>query len=102
MTARTTDGTRKLQGPRDWQAEYAELRKLDGQTVLEATQLEQLGLAAYLAGQESDSIAIHTRAHTVALEKGDTRQAARSAFWVAFVLMGALHRNTHAARAWRA
>jgi DNA-binding CsgD family transcriptional regulator len=78
-----------MQGPRDWQAEYAELQKLDGRTVLEATQLEQLGLAAYLAGQESDSIAVHTRAHTVALAKGDTRQAARSAFWVAFVLIGA-------------
>ena len=100
MAVRTPDGARKLQGPRDWQTEYAELQKLDGQTVLEATQLEQLGLAAYLAGQESDSIAIHTRAHTVALEKGDTRQAARSAFWAAFVLIGA--RDITRAAGWAA
>lgn len=100
MGARPPDGVRRFQGPRDWQAEYAELLKLDGQTALEPAQLEELGLAAYLAGQESDSIAIHTRAHTVALEKGDTRQAARTAFWVAFVLIGA--RDITRAAGWAA
>jgi DNA-binding CsgD family transcriptional regulator/tetratricopeptide (TPR) repeat protein len=46
-------------------------------------------MAAYLAGHESGSIDVHTRAHNMALDRGDTRQAARSAFWVAFVLIGA-------------
>ena len=57
--------------------------------MLEPADLERLGIAAYLAGHESGSIDVHTRAHNIALEKGDTRQAARSAFWIAFTLIGA-------------
>jgi hypothetical protein len=88
MVARTTDRTRKSPGARDWPGEYAELVALERRSAFDATQLERMGLAAYMAGHESDSVAIPTRAHTVALEKGDTRQAARAALWAAFVLIG--------------
>ncbi len=74
---------------RDWQAEYAELSVRDRETAVDPTLLERLGMAAYLAGHESDSIDILTRAHTVALQRDDTRHAARCAFWVSFVLIGA-------------
>jgi DNA-binding CsgD family transcriptional regulator len=87
MTARTTDrGSSKR---RDWKAEYAELSARDQRAALEPADLERLGIAAYLAGQEADSLDIHTRAHNLALERGDTQQAARSAFWIAFALIGA-------------
>jgi hypothetical protein len=89
MAASTSDRARRSPGRRDWKAEYAELAARDRRTVLEPADLERLGIAAYLAGHESGSIDVHTRAHNVALERGDTRQAARSAFWVAFTLIGA-------------
>ncbi len=100
MSTRAADSNRKLRAPRDWSAEYAQLSELDRRTPFDPAQLEQLGLAAYLAGQESDSVAIQTRAHTVALEKGEARQAARSAFWIAFVLIGA--REVTRAAGWAA
>ena len=100
MATRAADSDRKQRAPRDWQAEYAQLSELDRRTPFDPAQLEQLGLAAYLAGQESDSLAIQTRAHTLALEKGDTRQAARTAFWIAFVLIGA--REVTRAAGWAA
>ena len=80
---------RQASGRRDWKAEYAELSARDGRKALEPADLERLGIAAYLAGHESGSIDVHTRAHHLALERGDTRQAARSAFWIAFALIGA-------------
>ncbi len=73
----------------DWQAEYAELSARDRRTALAPAALEQLAIAAYLAGHEADSIDVHTRAHNLAQENGDTRQAARSAFWIAFTLIDA-------------
>jgi DNA-binding CsgD family transcriptional regulator/tetratricopeptide (TPR) repeat protein len=73
----------------DWQAEYAKLLARDRQTALAPAELERLGIAAYLAGHEAESIEVHTRAHNLAQENGETRQAARSAFWIAFTLIGA-------------
>jgi hypothetical protein len=89
MAAPPRDPTPKSAARRDWSAEYAALSARDGQTALDPTDLEQLGIAAYLAGRESVSIEILTRAHTTALERGETRQAARSAFWIAFALISA-------------
>jgi DNA-binding CsgD family transcriptional regulator len=89
MAARTSDRARRPPGRQDWKAEYAELAERDRRTELEPADLERLGMAAYLAGHESASIDVHTRAHNLALESGDTRQAARSAFWIAFTLIGA-------------
>src|SRR5256885_4449035 len=87
-------------GRLDWNAEYAALSARDGQTPLAPADLERLGMAAYLAGRESDSIEILTRAHTAALERGETRQAARSAFWIAFELIAA--RELSRAAGWAA
>ena len=73
----------------DRHAEYSEIAARDRRTALAPAELEQLAIAAYLAGYEAESIDVHTRAHNLALEQGDTRQAARSAFWIAFALLGA-------------
>ena len=99
MASPPTDRTRASPS-RDWKAEYAELTARDRRTALEPADLERLGIAAYLAGHEADSIDVHTRAHGVALEKGDSRQAARSAFWIAFALIGA--REVTRAAGWAA
>ena len=74
---------------RDWTAEYAELLALDRRGGLELADLERLGIAAFLAGQPSISIDVHTRAHGLAVEKGDARRAARATFWIAFGLIDA-------------
>jgi DNA-binding CsgD family transcriptional regulator len=73
----------------DWRAQFAKLAARDRHTPLQPPDLERLGIAAYLAGNESASIDAHTRAHNLALAQGDVRQAVRSAFWVAFALIGA-------------
>ena len=89
MTAHTGNRGRRSPRSRDWTAEYAELSARDRTTGLDPADLEQLGIAAYLAGHESESIAVYTRAHNLALERGDSRQAARCAFRVAFALIAA-------------
>jgi DNA-binding CsgD family transcriptional regulator len=100
MAAHSGNRTRASPASRDWKAEYAELSARDRGTALEPVDLERLGIAAYLAGHESDSMDVHTRAHNAALEKGDSRQAARSAFWIAFALIGA--REVTRAAGWAA
>jgi DNA-binding CsgD family transcriptional regulator len=50
--------------------------------------LERLAMAEYLAGREAGSIEILTRAHHLSVTRGDATGAARSAFWIAFTLIG--------------
>jgi DNA-binding CsgD family transcriptional regulator/predicted negative regulator of RcsB-dependent stress response len=88
MAATPRDRTPRSSARRDWNAEYAALSARDRKTPLDPADLEQLGITAYLAGREPVSIDILTRAHTAALERGETRQAARAAFWIAFALIG--------------
>src|SRR4249920_3103617 len=89
MATGTNERARRALAPRDWQAEYALLSARDQRTSLDPDELERLGIAAYLSGYEANAIEVHTRAHNLALDKGDARQAARSAFWIAFALIGA-------------
>ena len=100
MAADPSERARKSPERPDWKAEYAQLSALDRRTALEPADLERLGAVAYLAGHESGSIDANTRAHNLALERGDTRQAARSAFWIAFTFIGA--RESTRAAGWAA
>ena len=49
--------------------------------------LEQLAIAAFLAGRDDDCEALTARAHQAFLDRGDCEGAARTAFWLAFALM---------------
>jgi DNA-binding CsgD family transcriptional regulator len=89
MGAPTRARARKPSGPADWGEQYAELSARDRHTPLPPAELERLGAAAYMAGDEAACIDAHTSAHNIALANRDIRQAARSAFWVAFALIGA-------------
>ncbi|HEY7171796.1 MAG TPA: LuxR C-terminal-related transcriptional regulator [Vicinamibacterales bacterium] len=89
MSAPTRVPTRRFSTPPDWRTEYAELSTRDRRTPLPQADLERLGVAAYMSGDEAASIDALTRAHNVALANRDVPQAARSAFWVAFALIGA-------------
>jgi DNA-binding CsgD family transcriptional regulator len=99
MAAQTSHHGDRAAG-RDWKAEYEELSRRDRDAALPPEDLERLGIAAYLAGDESGSISIHSRAHTLALERGELRQAARAAYWISFALIGA--RDLTRATAWAA
>jgi DNA-binding CsgD family transcriptional regulator len=76
-------------GPFNWQAEYEALADRDRRSPLGFDELERFGIAAYLTGRPALSIDICTRAHNVALERGEIRLAARAAFWIAFALLDA-------------
>jgi DNA-binding CsgD family transcriptional regulator len=70
-----------------WSEACALLALADGQTALEPGQLEQLATAAYLAGEDAASSDGWARAHQAHLNRGDSRRAARCAFWLAFGLL---------------
>jgi DNA-binding CsgD family transcriptional regulator len=82
------DPAGRLLPARDWAAEYAELSARDPLTSYDPADIERLAGTAYLVGDSDRSIDVLTRAHSLALERGDTRQGARFAFWIAFSLMG--------------
>jgi DNA-binding CsgD family transcriptional regulator len=89
MTEHRVDDTGRVPPERDWTAEYAESSAREPLTRYEPAEIERLAMAAYLTGDSAGSIDVLTRAHNLALERGDTRPAARFAFWIAFSLIGA-------------
>jgi DNA-binding CsgD family transcriptional regulator len=96
--------TAKADGPPpgfpNWQTEFEELRARDERSALTPTELERFGIAAHLTGRDALSIDICTRAHHAALGRGETRLAARAAFWIAFSLIDA--REQSRAAGWAA
>ena len=57
------------------------------QSPLDAADLEQLAIAAYLAGRDDDSDAAWEQAHHEHLGRGDTARAAQCGFWLALALI---------------
>jgi DNA-binding CsgD family transcriptional regulator/predicted negative regulator of RcsB-dependent stress response len=98
MTEQRVKGTERLPSARDWAAEYAELSAREPLTSYEPADIEHLAGAAYLAGDQTGCIDVLTRAHALALERGETRQGARFAFWIAFSLIG--QRESSRATGW--
>jgi DNA-binding CsgD family transcriptional regulator len=69
-----------------WAEACAHLRAADQIGALEPDDLDRLATAAYLVGDDAASADARARAHTVFLERGEPIRAARSAFWLAFVM----------------
>ena len=67
---------------RQWRQAFDHLSAADSESVLSPADLVQLGDAAYLIGDESEAIAVWTRAHTGFVEQADTLRASRVAFWL--------------------
>jgi DNA-binding NarL/FixJ family response regulator len=74
-------------GARAWADAFAELSAADRAAPLAFEDLERLATAAYLAGEDQDSIALWERAHRELLDAGDVLRAARCAGWLLFVLV---------------
>ena len=77
---------RELFDRRAWQDCWAALSAADGEAPLGADDLSLLSISAYLAGHDDSSADALGRAHRAYLDAGDVRSAARTAFWLAFML----------------
>jgi tetratricopeptide (TPR) repeat protein len=69
-----------------WADAYAELSLADQSSALGVEDLELLGTAAYLLGRVEDCLGALQRAQQLHAEAGESRRAARCAFWLAFHL----------------
>lgn len=70
-----------------WADAHAQLSAADRGLALEAEDLVRLATAAYLTGEDDDSIESWTRAHHAFLGRDATELAIRCAFWLGIVLM---------------
>jgi ATP/maltotriose-dependent transcriptional regulator MalT len=66
----------------EWDDAHAALGKADAATPLEPGDLELLASAAYMIGRDDDYVEALDRAHQGHAEGGDSRRAARCAFWI--------------------
>jgi ATP/maltotriose-dependent transcriptional regulator MalT len=73
----------------EWTEAFSQLRAADEQAPLAPEDLELLASAAQLTGQDWDSAEYWTRAYRARTQHGAVEPAARCAFWLAFVLLGA-------------
>ena len=80
-----------------WADAFAALSAADAATLLEPDDLDRLSTVAYLLGEDEASFQARTRAHAGFLERGQNLQAARSAFWLAFVLANVPDQQAQAA-----
>ena len=71
----------------DWATAFALLTEADRVAPLDPADLDCLATAAFLVGDDATSLAVRARAHSAFLERGEPVRAARSAFWLAFVLL---------------
>jgi DNA-binding CsgD family transcriptional regulator len=70
-----------------WREAFMRLSAVDSESPLEPEDIERLGISAYLIGNESDSLEMLARAHREWLKHDEVERAARSAFWLGFVLL---------------
>jgi len=70
-----------------WSEACALLAQADREAPLEPEDLERLGTALSLVGDDAASADVCTRAHQAFLERGDTIRAARCAIWLAFMML---------------
>jgi DNA-binding CsgD family transcriptional regulator len=71
---------------REWISAYTTLADLD-EDDLEASDFDRLATSAYLLGHRNDCVQALQRAYRTALDKEDVLMAARSAGWLAMVLI---------------
>jgi len=66
----------------DWRAALDRLSRADAAAPLDPADLELLGTAAYMLGQDATYAACLERAHHGHLAAGNRTRAARCAFWI--------------------
>lgn len=71
-----------------WRDAHDELSAADEQAPLEASDLDRLGMAAYLIGRDEAAIDGFARAHRAYLDQGEVARAVRCAYWLGRILAG--------------
>lgn len=72
---------------RAWADAYAEFLAADAAEPLRGADLERLAQAAWLVGENGESVDVWARAYRVWERAGDPARAVRAAFWLAFGLL---------------
>ena len=73
----------------DWSAAYDQLSAADRETGLEPADLQLLAVAAYLVGKGDESRDSLSRAFRLHVDRGESDEAVRCAFWLFFLLVNA-------------
>ena len=81
------DHARNCYQQRTWTEAYRAFSLADREKALEAEDLEQLALAAYLVGRDDEYLSALERAHYAHLSAGQCARAVRCAFWLGFRLL---------------
>lgn len=71
----------------DWREAFALLSRADAETPLSPTDLERLGICAYMLGRDADAVASWGRAFRGFVELDESLRAARVGFWSSLVLL---------------
>jgi DNA-binding CsgD family transcriptional regulator len=87
VMTRALDKGRQALARREWQVAFDQLALADHEAALDAADLEQLGNAAYLVGNDDEAIAAWTRAHHAFVDQDEPLRAARMGFWLSLCLM---------------
>ncbi len=72
---------------RAWADAYAELSAAEAAEPLHGADLERLAQAAWLVGEDGESVDVWARAYRAWERAGDPARAVRAAFWLAFGLL---------------
>jgi DNA-binding CsgD family transcriptional regulator len=81
------DRGRQSFGRRAWAGALVELSAADREAALSPEDLERLATAAYLTGDDEESVELWERAHRELLHAGESLRAVRCATWLVFVLV---------------
>ncbi len=84
--ASAVDAGRNAYAERRWRAAYEALALADAEAGLPPDDLERLGNAAYLIGDDEAAVAAWTRAHNAFVDEGESLRAARLGFWLSLSL----------------
>jgi DNA-binding NarL/FixJ family response regulator len=86
-TAGALDRGREAFRRQAWGEAYAALSAADRESPLEPEDLERLAMTADLTGRAAESTDLWARAHREFLGRGETRRAARCAYWLGMGLI---------------
>ena len=85
--AKALDRGRESWRQRAWGQAFYELSAADRETPLDPADLELLAQSGYLIGRDAEGAEFLARAHRGFLDRGETRRAVRSAFWLGFTAL---------------
>ena len=81
------EGARAAYARGKWKEAFDAFIAADAASPLEPDDLDRLAAAAFLIGEDALSLQCRTRAHAAFLDHHDSLGAARSAIWIAFLMM---------------